>query len=144
MNLALLLPLLIATALGISGWFVVHWLNTNRDNYNKKRDLRLSFLLEAYRRLENGVSRGRLYGNDLAFGFESAVADIQLLGTQSQILLVKNMITQIAQRDPNPSTGPLLLSLRDELREHLGLKVIGEAPLHFRLTGEMPQSRDKA
>jgi len=133
MNWQLLLPLLATTLLGVASWFAVHWLSTARDRANKKRDLRLSFLLEAYRRLEAGTSRGALESTDCAVGFESAIADIQLLGTPEQVKMAKNLAISIARRDPEASAGPLLLSLRDELREHLGLQALGEEPLHFRL-----------
>lgn len=82
---------------------------------------------------EAGASRGSLENTDFAAGFESAIADIQLLGTVEQVRLAKNLATSIARRDPFASAGPLLLSLRDELREHLGLQALGEEPLHFRL-----------
>jgi hypothetical protein len=133
MNWILLLPLLVTTALAIGSWFFGHWLSTSRDRANKKRDLRLSFLLEAYRRLENGGSRDSIANTDFAAGFESAIADIQLLGTTEQIVLAKNMIYMIARGDPQASSGLLLLSLRDELREYLDLDALNEAPVHFRL-----------
>ncbi|MFA6201549.1 MAG: hypothetical protein WC710_00005 [Gallionella sp.] len=134
MNWALLFPLLVTTLLGVFSWFAAHWLSSTRDRENKKRDLRLSFLLEAYRRLEAGANRGSLEGTDFAAGFESAIADIQLLGTVEQAQLAKNVAISIARRDPQASAGPLLRSLRDELREHLSLQPLAEEPLHFRLT----------
>ena len=133
MNWTLLFPLLVTTLLGVSSWFVAHWLSTTRDSTNKKRDLRISFLLDAYRRLEAGACRGSLENTSFAVGFESAIADIQLLGTAEQVRLAKDMAVSIAHRDPQASAGPLLLSLRDELREHLGLQALGEEPFHFRL-----------
>jgi hypothetical protein len=133
MNMALLFPLLVTTFVGVIGWFIAHRLSISRDRASKKRDLRLSFLLEAYRRLEAGANRGTLEGTDFATGFESAIADIQLLGTTEQVQLAKDLAVSIAKRDPQASAGALLLSLRDELREHLGLQALGEAPLHFRL-----------
>jgi len=110
MNWALLLPLLVTTFLGVSGWFLVHRLAAIRDSANKKRDLRLTFLLEAYRRLEAGACRGSLEGTNFANGFESAIADIQLLGTPEQVLMAKDVATSIARRKPDASVGPLLLS----------------------------------
>ena len=133
MNLTLLFPLLVTTVVGVAGWFIVHRLSTSRDRLNKKHDQRISFLIEAYRRLEAGACRGSLEGTTFAAGFESAIADIQLLGTPEQVRLAKEMAGSIARRDPQASAGPLLLSLRDELREHLGLSSLGEEPLHFRL-----------
>jgi hypothetical protein len=57
MNLPLLLPLIVTAALAIGGWYVVHRLSVNRDQQNKRRDLRIQYLIEAYRRLENSANR---------------------------------------------------------------------------------------
>ena len=139
MNFALLIPLLITAVVGVVGWFVAHWLSKSRDIVNKKRDHRLSFLLDAYRRLEAGSSRGSIEGTQFAVGFESAIADIQLLGTTKQVQLAKDLAISIAERNPQASSGFLLQSLRDELREHLDLEALKEAPLHFRLrTDSLP------
>lgn len=134
MNLPLLIPLMVTTVVAVSSWFVGHSLSTTRDRLNKKHDQRILFVLYAYRRLEAGTCRGSLDGTTFATGFQSAIADIQLLGTAEQIRLTKDMVTSIARREPEASAGPLLLSLRDALREHLGLESLGEEPLHFRLT----------
>ena len=72
------------------------------------------------------------YGND----FEAAIADVQLFGTEAQVRMAKDLATAIAKHDKNASTGPLLLSLRDALREELDLGVINECPIHFRLKTE--------
>ena len=134
MDLTLLLPLLVTTVVAVTGWFVGHRLSANRDRVNKKHDQRILFLIDAYRRLEAGACRGSLEGTAFAAGFESAIADIQLLGTPEQVRLAREMADSIAHHDPQASAGPLLLSLRDELREHLGLQALGKAPLHFRLS----------
>lgn len=39
------------------GWFVAHQFSVSRDRQNKRRDLRVQFLLEAYRRLEAAADR---------------------------------------------------------------------------------------
>jgi hypothetical protein len=59
-----------------------------------------------------------------------------------QVRLAKDLAIGIARRDTQASAGPLLLSLRDELREHSGLQALGEKPLHFRLKVGT-ESRDK-
>ena len=57
MNAPLLLSLVISATLAIAGWYVVHRLSLNRDDANKRRELRVRNLLEAYRKLENGSNR---------------------------------------------------------------------------------------
>lgn len=52
MNWGLLLPLLITTFTAVAGWLVVHWMAAKRDQTNKRRDLRIQYLIEAYRKLE--------------------------------------------------------------------------------------------
>ena len=47
MNLSLFLPLVVTAALAIAGWWAVHRLFMNRDQENKRRDLRVQYLLEA-------------------------------------------------------------------------------------------------
>ena len=47
-----MLTLLIPTVVAIVSWFVGSWLSVSRDRANKRRDLRVQYLVEAYRRLE--------------------------------------------------------------------------------------------
>lgn len=143
MNWELLLPLLITSSVAVAGWFVVHRRTVARDLANKRRELRLTFLIEAYRKLESGASREPLDMTDYVKGFESAIADIQLFGTGEQVRMAKLLAQNIASRRSDASTGPLLLSLRDELREQLNLEVIREEPLHFRIQNAS-QSHGKA
>ena len=133
MNCQLLLPLLTTTFVAIAGWLAGHTLNARRDLRNKKREIRVQYLLEAYRRLEAGTCRGSIHGTDFAAPFESAIADIQLLGTIEQARMAKELATAIAQRRDDASAGTLLMSLRDALREELNLDLINEKPVHFRL-----------
>ena len=133
MNWDLLIPLLVTTAVATAGWIVAHRLAAVRDQRSKRREIRLGFLLDAYQRLEAGASRGPIHGSKFGEGFESAIADIQLLGTTDQSKMAKDIATAIAARELEASVGPLLLSLRDELRQELELKTLGEAPIHFRL-----------
>lgn len=132
MNWSLLLPLLVTTVVAIIGWIVGHRLGAARDQKNKRRDVRLGFLLEAYRRLEAGASRGPLHDTEFADGFESAFADIQLLGTKEQIELANDLSRDIASKSPHASVDLLLLSLRDELRRELSLEPIEKPPFQFR------------
>ncbi len=53
MNTELLLPLLITTFVAMIGWIVVHRFNSRHDFLNKRRELIIQYLIEAYRRLES-------------------------------------------------------------------------------------------
>ena len=132
MNWNLLLPLLVTTAVVIVGWIVAHRLTAARDQRNKRRDIRLSFLLEAYRRLEASSSRGPIHDSKYADGFESAIADIQLLGTMEQNEMAKDLASAIASGSSDATANALLLSLRDDLRRELDLEPLGEAPIYLR------------
>jgi len=133
MNWQLLIPLLTTTGVAILGWCVGHALNARRDRINKRREVRVQYLIEAYRRLEAGACRGAIHATEFGTGFESAIADVQLFGTAEQARLARAMAVAIATRQENASAGPLLLSLRDALRRELGLGALQEEPFHFRL-----------
>lgn len=137
MNWPLLISLLTTAGVAILGWYIVHALNARRDRNNKRREVRVQYLIEAYRRLEAGVGRGSIDSSrEFARGFESAIADIQLFGTDDQVQIAKNMATTISTRREGASVEPLLLSLRDALRAELGLGKIKGNPFHFRFNSE--------
>jgi hypothetical protein len=116
-----------------------HYFNSQRDLRSKRREIRVDYLIRAYRRLEAGACRGPIDASDYGRDFESAIADIQLFGTNDQVRLAKEMAAAIAEHTKGASAGPLLLSLRDALRKELDLGAINEQPIHFRLIiGEKP------
>lgn len=69
MNWSLTIPLLVAC----SGWFIAHRLAAALDRANKRREIQVSYLIEAFRRLGKGVHE-RVF--DYASDFESAVLDV--------------------------------------------------------------------
>jgi hypothetical protein len=128
-NPPLFLSLVVTASLAIAGWYVVHRLSMNRDQANKRRDLGVQYLLEAYRRLENAANRPDLssYARDL----ESALADVQLLGTERQVSLAHDFAVSMA-RDRTASLDPLVADLRSELRQELGLGPVPDRIVVFR------------
>ena len=136
MNWQLLVPLLVTTIVATLGWYVAHALNSRRDRSNKRREIRVQYLIEAYRRLEAGTCRGPIHSTEFGKGFESAIADIQLFGTSEHAHLARDLATAIATRQDGASAGPLLLSLRDALRGELSLGALNAEPIHFRLGTE--------
>jgi len=106
--LALLSVAISVLSLGMSvvGWWIVHHFSSRRDLANERRKLRVSYLLDAYRRLESASNRTNMTSHRA--NFESAVADIQLLGSPRQVALAR----QFAHAMARDKTAPL-----DELIE---------------------------
>lgn len=140
MNWHLLTPLLVTTGVAILGWLVGHYLNSKRDRQNKRREIRVQYLIEAYRNLETGTCRDLIHGTEFGKGFESAIADIQLLGSDDQARMAKELAIAIANRQLPVSAGPLLMSLRNALRHELDLGFLNEEPIHFRLKSKGSQA----
>lgn len=134
MDWEMLISLLITTGVAIAGWMVGHWFNEQRDQKRKRREIRTEYLIRAYRGLEDGANRGSISGTEYGKKFESAIADIQLFGTEAQARMAKELANAIAERRKDASSGPILLSLRDDLRKEIGLSAIKERPIHLRFT----------
>jgi hypothetical protein len=128
MNWQLLGPLLVTTAVAVCSWFIVHLLATRRERNSKRREQRVGYLIEAYRRLESCAHRG----DQLEIPkLESAVADIQLFGTPRQVELVQAFTAQIAATG-SAQMDDLLQDLRQDLRSELRLEPIAAKTVHVR------------
>lgn len=121
----------ISTVVIIVGWIVAHRLNVQRDSLAKRRDLRVQYLLDAYRRLEDAANRPIDALPQAKRAFESAVADIQLLGTRAQIDALLVYLNQHI-KEGGANIDPLLKLLRDDLREELSLEKDVAAVHQFR------------
>jgi hypothetical protein len=115
-----LLPILIPAAIVILGWIAAHELNVRRDTLAKRRDLRVQYLIEAYRKLEDNAGRQNSLP-EVKRAFESAIADIQLLGTRAQIDALLIFLQQFKD-NTNGNIDPVLKLLRDDLRKELNLE----------------------
>src|SRR5271165_3628909 len=107
-----MLTLLIPTAVAIVSWFVGSWLSVRRDRANKRRDLRVQYLIEAYRRLAIGSNRtppSSSHLNDI----ESALEDVQLFGTAVQVEAAHELAGSVAERG-EAMADTLLTLLRDD------------------------------
>lgn len=113
MNWSLTIPLFVA----VLGWFIAHRLAAARDRANKRREIQVSYLIEAFRRLGKGV-HGRVF--DYAADFESAVLDVQLFGNITQIESVQKFVQEFAKKK-EASLDELLSQLRNDLRKELRL-----------------------
>jgi hypothetical protein len=125
MNSIGVIPATIAALVAILGWYIAHYFSLRREIAAEKRKTRVVFLLEAYRRLEDSGHRSLRKGSEHIAKIESALADIQLLGTPEQVRLAQDFMMEFSET----STGtfdPLLRSLRQTLRHELDLEAVDE------------------
>ncbi len=133
---------LLGPALGalvaLVGWFVLHRSNVQRDRENKRRELITTYLLEAYRRMETAANREDKT-EEQAVAFESAIADIQLLGSPAQFAATLKYIDARAGSGEQDEVGigHVLGLLRDDLRRELGLEPLIAPPRFFRFVREL-------
>jgi hypothetical protein len=138
MNIQLLAPLLITTLVAISGWYVAHRLSIKRDQENKRRELRVQYLIEAYRRLE--YASNRPLSEQVAPDFEKAVADIQLFGTPRQVELAQAFAHGFAEAGTY-TLDPLMNELRNDLRKELKLESVKSDITYLRMTFDKKTGR---
>ena len=122
MNIDLLIPLLVTAVVAIAGWLVAHRFAANRDRANKQRDVRISYLIQAYRDL--GMAASRKLGSEHFKKLESAFHDIQLFGTPSQLELL-HAATKRWESTGGADVHLLLGDPRDDLRRELNLPRTG-------------------
>lgn len=129
MDWKLFAQLLATGTVAAFGWWAVHYLAARRDLANERRKLHVTYLLEAYRRLESASNR-----EDMPLhwaNFESAIADIQLLGSAHQVALARKFAIDMA-KDKTALLDPLILDLRRSLRAELKLEQVPEAVAYLR------------
>ena len=116
------LKIFVTIFLAVIGWLVGHYFTTKRDVSNKRRELIIQHLIEAYRIMANEVShRDKSAERDKKF--EDILSDIQLFGSSHQINLVKKLIEELSI-GAVVELDPLINSLRDDLRKQLKLRYI--------------------
>ncbi len=116
----------VATAALVIGWFLNSRLTSNRDDTNRRHQMVTGYLIEAYDELT--MASNRDLTPEFARMMESAVAKIQLFGTPEEIQAVHAFLDewQRPQPDGRPrgSLDPLLLLLRNSLRQEISLPAV--------------------
>ena len=105
----------------VGGWVAAHAFNVRRDTVARRRDLRVQYLLDAYRRLESLANRSPTVVEEGKRAFESAVADVQLLGTRDQIDALLDYL-RVHARMGGSDIHPVLELLRMDLSRELNLE----------------------
>jgi len=130
MNWALFLQLFVTTIVAFCGAYLAHLLSARRDRANARRDRRIEFLIDAYRKLEFISNRASL---DDAAPIEKAIADIQLFGSAKQVQAAQAFVSEFAATR-SASLDILLEELRKDLRAELQLEHIPGKLLFLRWT----------
>jgi hypothetical protein len=129
----------LAAFVAIVGYALTHSLASRRDLRNEKRTIRINFMIDAYRRLEDGSCRGddqEKYSD----AFHSAIADIQLLGSPAQVEIAQKIAFAIGSGTGIPiPINDLLNALREELRSELDLPRLGIDIVILRSPGQIIQ-----
>jgi hypothetical protein len=101
----------------IIGWKIVDMFNQRRDALLKRKNIRIDYLIKAWRLLESASNREN---NELIKNLETAIADIQLFGTYEQIKLAQEISREMSEKNI-ANTLELLKALRKDLRKELKL-----------------------
>src|SRR5690606_39119543 len=109
-------------------WYIVHIFAARRDRKNKQRELRINYLIEAWRKLEYASNRAGI--NPVEY-VEKPIADIQLFGTKKQINLTIKIANELAEKR-GTNLIELLTELREDLRKELNLEKINTPIKVFR------------
>jgi len=110
--------IIVTAVLAVAGWLV----SQAQARRATRRNMRISYLLDAYRRLERASNRPLT--PETTRELEAAVADVMLLGSQQQAKLAHQLSSSFAAEHV-ANTQPLLLDLRMSLRKEL---LLGELP----------------
>lgn len=132
------LKIIFTVMITMIGWYITHWFNSKRDHKNKIRETKMTYWIEAYLALENVCSR---YEEDLISRFtklEDALAKIQLLGSDEQILMAKKVIDAM-DKDKKADVEELLQDIRAKLRKEIGLSKTTEQIAYLRF-GKLPKN----
>lgn len=112
---------------------LAHRLTSRRDQMNRRNDLRIQYLLSAYRTLADTSHRDLDPSSANARSFEQGLADIQLLGSNDQAEMAVAVGKALSERG-EARLDELLLSLRDDLRDELKLEPSTRPPSHIRIS----------
>jgi hypothetical protein len=129
------IPALIA----VLSWFLVNWLSARREQANRRREARVKALEQAYLRLAN--SSNRPITDNVIADLETFVAELQLYGSPHHLSLMQQIVDQFVHPPATKRVDfdPLLVALRDSLREELRLEKVHGTVWWLRITHGSPR-----
>jgi RNase P/RNase MRP subunit POP5 len=132
MNNSLLLSIISSSLLaGIVCAILGHWLSSLKDKKQRLREMRIRYLIDAYRVFTKANRHPRIY--EIADELEQAIADIQLFGSPALIKLTKTFTFEMAAQQ-TASLDEIQQVIRGYLRKELGEKAIKERMFWLQIT----------
>jgi len=129
MDWKLFAQLFVTVLVALFGGWLGHRFAARRDLLNERRKLRVTYLLEAYRKIESGSNRTEF--EKVWPLFESAISDIQLLGSPEQVKMARQFALDMA-KNRTASLDPLVNDLRNTLRSELELPEVNGNVVYMR------------
>jgi len=88
--------IIVSSLLLVAGWFVANYFAQRRDQINKRRGIRIEYLIGAYRDL--GMATARPQNSPELAKLENAFHDVQLFGSEEQLLLLTKIFDRYAKQ----------------------------------------------
>jgi hypothetical protein len=127
---------IISASIGAIAAILIWYLSSRdlvkKEKENKRREIRLNYLIGAYQKLESASNRPLTAESTCAKNIESAIADIQLFGTRKQCELAQ-LFSKTYADVRNASVDDLLDNLRDDLRRELDLETLPSNRVQLRI-----------
>jgi hypothetical protein len=127
-----LVKLIVTVLVAVAGWIFAGWLSSRRDTANKRRDLVVQHLIDAYKIFTQEIGH-REKSIESITKLENLLSEIQLFGSRTQVELARKLSNQVAQ-DGASEIDPLVEEMRNSLRKELGLEPVEGATIWLRFT----------
>jgi hypothetical protein len=132
-----LIKLIVTVLSAIAGWLLAGWLNSRRDSANKRREIVVQHLIDAYKILTQEIGHRDPTVESIT-KFENLLSEIQLFGSKKQADLAQALANQTAY-DGSSTIDPLIEDMRNELRKELDLEPVESNTIWFRFSKEFKQ-----
>lgn len=132
------IKILSTVILAVIGWGVGNWLNHLRARNDKRRELVVQHLIEAYRILTQDIGR-RDTSIESITKLENLLSEIQLFGSAKQVDLARKLSNETASEGVS-EIDPLIENMRDSLRKELGLEAVEGKTIWLRFTETFKKS----
>jgi hypothetical protein len=131
----------ITIAVAAIGWIIAHRLTSERDAINKRKEMRLKYLVDLYRKIERRLG-GTIDSQDIADDISTAVADLQLFGDSNQVRSAREIAKSFAGvHTETLDISILLFELCNTIRAELQLPPLEEPVMHLSLRYTPPEQQ---
>ncbi|MGY0215852.1 hypothetical protein ACWJJH_00535 [Endozoicomonadaceae bacterium StTr2] len=117
-----IIKVVVTVLVAVIGWIVAHYFTSRRDLSNKRREIKTTYLIDAYRKIDQTIEPEK-FDREWCESLQSAFSDIQLFGSKQQIQMAHEFAKLLLNESKiNQNVlKTLLYNLRENLRSELGL-----------------------